>query len=482
MRSTTTVHRGNLRRALAISAATATLLVCGPVQPVTAQDEDETGAENEQELRLPPVPAGTNLSVSSGRLSPDNGFSRQQACLAANESGSRIRRQPWSQRVLGFGRAHEQGLTGAGQTVAVIDTGVNKHPRIGSRLRNGGSKIPSGALRDCDGHGTVVAGIIAASDSEETGFVGVAPESDILSIRQSSSIYQKEQSGETVGNTSTMAQAVASAVAQGADVINISQASCQTLSRALSPNKPNWELRKAVRQAYEQDVVVVAAAGNVGGKCERNEPGDPSTAVLPAWFDDYVLTVASVNRQGAPSEFTIPGPWVDVAAPGEDLISLDPGIGGKGLVNRVARDSSSQPQPLQGTSFAAPYVSGLAALIKEKNPELSAAQVMHRITETAQHHGGSEGGNDIIGYGMINPMAALNDVIPAEHDAAAAPVEPRRLEAHVFPERNWAAIAVAMGGTIGGLATVLFTAFLLNAVRRVRARNRGESPVVSETS
>ncbi|SDP11957.1 membrane-anchored mycosin MYCP [Actinopolyspora xinjiangensis] len=480
MRSTTTVHRGRFRRVLALSAAFATLVVCGPVQPATAQDEEGTAPDSGRTVQPPPLP--DDVGVPSGKLSQNGGFTRQRACLAASEDGSRIRRQPWSQRVLGFGRAHDQGLTGAGQTVAVIDTGVNRHPRLRGRLVEGGSTINTGALRDCDGHGTVVAGIIAAGHSDETGFVGVAPESTILSIRQSSDIYKNEDSGKKVGNTKTMAQAVASAVAQGADVINISQASCQSIARALAPNEPNQQLQKAVKQAYEQNVVVVAAAGNAGGECEKNEPGDPGTAVLPAWFDEYVLTVASVNRQGAPSEFTIPGPWVDVAAPGEDLISLDPGTNGSGLVNRVAHGSNSRPEPLQGTSFAAPYVSGLAALIKERYPELSAAQVMRRITETAQHHGGTNGSNDIIGYGMVNPMAAINDVIPAEHDASAAPVEPRRLEAHVFPQRNWAAIAVAMGGTIGGLATVLFTAFLLNAVRRVRARRRNESPVEPETS
>ncbi|MDR7302506.1 type VII secretion-associated serine protease mycosin [Haloactinomyces albus] len=464
MRSTT-----SLRRALALSATAGMLALSGPALPAAAQQ-----AEGDREFQ--PPPRNPAMQAPSAPLSPvGSKYKQQQACMQASNGGPTIEREPWSQRLLGFERAHRQGWTGQGQTIAVIDTGVNQHQRLPG-LTDGSSRVPGGALVDCDGHGTIVAGIIAATPTAETGFLGIAPKSTILSVRQSSSVWQHQQSGEPIGNTRTMAQAIKYATDRGAGVINISQASCQSMVRASNPaDQGNQKLYNAVRYAYEQGTVVVAAAGNTGGQCKQNPPGNPTTAVLPAWFDKYVLTVASVNERGAPSDFTVPGPWVDVAAPGEDLISLDPGRGATGLANQVTHGSNDQAQPIQGTSFAAPYVSGLAALIQQKFEDLSVGEIMERIEKTAQHPGGTDGRNDIIGYGMINPMAALNDVIPAENGPAAAPIEPRRLEAHVFPRENWAAIAVAFGGAVGGLGTVVFTAFLMNAIRKVRSR-RAQAP------
>ncbi|RCW46740.1 membrane-anchored mycosin MYCP [Halopolyspora algeriensis] len=477
MRPTNRTHRGTHgHRGLALLATVGMLTLCGPTFPVTAQQAEENRPSD-------PPPLDLGKQASSEPLSPQKDFTQQQACMQASNGGPTITEEPWSQRILGIERAHSQGWKGQGQTVAVIDTGVNPHPRL-PRLRDGGSAVPQGgALTDCDGHGTIVAGIIAAVPTPDTGFVGVAPQSTILSIRQSSALYQNEATGKTVGNTITMAQAINSAVRQGADVVNISQASCQPIASAAG-RPGNAKLHSAVHNAYRSGVVVVAAAGNTGDKCRKNPPSDPTTAVLPAWFDKYVLTVASVDAQGAPSEFTVPGPWVDVAAPGENLTSLDPGRNGDGLANRITHGSDGRPQPVQGTSFAAPYVSGLVALMQQKFTEqdtpLSPGEIMERIEKTAQHPGGTEGRNDIIGYGMINPMAALNDVVPAEHGAAAAPVEPRRLESHVFPQENWVAIAIALGGAVGGLGTVFFTAFLMNAIRKVRAREAGTSTPESQ--
>ncbi len=466
------VRHSGLRRALAMSASVGIVALCGPAIPAAAQSPTPEGPNPDLDIR--PAPLNPSLSAGSGSLTPAPDVEKQHACMQASNGGPPIEEEPWSQQVLNFERAHAQGQTGEGQTVAVIDTGVNDHPWLPG-LQGGGSAVPQGgALTDCDGHGTIVAGIIAADTPDGIGFTGIAPDATILSIRQSSAVWQNTATGATIGNTLTMARAINNAVDQGASVINISQSSCQPMSSVIGKTG-NAQLHTAVYEAYRAGVVVVAAAGNEGGKCQANPPKNPTTAVLPAWFDKYVLTVASVNQQGAPSTFTVAGPWVDVAAPGEDLTALDPGVGATGLATQVSHGESKQPQPIQGTSFAAPYVSGLAALIQEKYPELGPGEIMRRITVTAQHPGGTDGRNDIIGYGMINPMAALNDVIPAEHGAAAAPVGPRRLEADVFPRENWAGVAVATGGAAGGLATVLFTAFLMNAVRKVRRRQADNS-------
>ncbi|GAA3363314.1 MULTISPECIES: type VII secretion-associated serine protease mycosin [Saccharopolyspora] len=454
-------RNGALRRGMALVAVLG-ITALGPVQPALA---DET------EFQPPPLVPD---APPTGPLSPSGNYEPTQGCMQANSSGASVVEKPWSQLTLGFERAHSEGLTGQGATVAVIDTGVNEHPRL-KLTGGGGSAVPDGgANRDCDGHGTVVAGIIAAAPSPDTGFVGVAPDSQIMSIRQSSALFQDKQQNKTIGDTRTMAQAVQYATDQGASVINISQSSCQTMAAAMADGGGhNNRLHNAVKNAYDKGVVVVAAAGNTQDSCQKNPPGNPVTAVLPAWFDEYVLTVASVGQQGQASEFTVPGPWVDVAAPGEDLTALDPGSGGTGVVNQLATGPQGEPGPIQGTSFAAPYVSGLAVLIKQKFPELTAKQVMDRIEQTSLSPGGPNGRNDILGHGMIDPMAALSDVVPAEHGAQPAPAKPARLGADVIPQPDWAAMTVAFGGALGGIGAVLFTAFLINAVRTVRARRAG---------
>ncbi|MER5388430.1 type VII secretion-associated serine protease mycosin [Saccharopolyspora sp. NPDC002686] len=458
-------------RTSALLAAVGVLALGGPTAPAVAQTTVGPPPLDESKR------AGNNLDGFN--------FPQKQACMQGNPGNSVIEEKPWSQRVLGYERAHEQGLTGAGKTVAVIDTGVNPHPRL-KNLRSGGNSVlqdggPGAGTKDCDGHGTIVAGMIAASPdpTNQTGFVGIAPDSAILSIRQNSSLFVEDETNQTIGNTQTMAQAINIAVASGADVINISQSSCQPISRAEDPSDyGNQELQTAVKQAYDAGVVVVAAAGNVGGQCQKNPAGSPTTAVLPAWFDKYVLTVASVNEQGAPSEFTVPGPWVDVAAPGENLIALDPGHNGKGLASQIAHGQDGQMGPIEGTSFAAPYVSGLAVLIKQKFEEegkhLDAGQIMDRIKETALHPGGAGGRNDIVGYGTVDPAAALGNIVPAEWGKTNPPQPQKKLGADVLPQKDYPALIIALGGAGAGIAAIVFTAFLTNAVRNVRARTRGQ--------
>ncbi|MBE9375011.1 type VII secretion-associated serine protease mycosin [Saccharopolyspora sp. HNM0983] len=457
-----TFRRGT--RALALSAAAGTLLLVGPALPATAQTSDE------------PPPLNPAERTGDGPLGPIP-YPQQQGCMRGSPGGS-VEEKSWAQRVLGFERAHEQGLTGSGTKVAVIDTGVNEHPLL-PRVQDGSSSVPKGgALEDCDGHGTIVAGIIGAQQDSTSGNIGIAPDTEILSIRQSSSLFVDEETNQPIGNTQTMAQSINRAVTMGADVVNISQSSCQEIARASNPaDSGNQQLHNAVRDAHEQGVVVVAAAGNTEDACQQNAAGSPSTAVLPAWFDDYVLTVAATNEKGAPSEFSVAGPWVDVAAPGENLTTVDPGSGGTGLATQIATGEQGEMSPIQGTSFAAPYVSGLAALIKQKaerdGAPLDAEQIMERIKKTSLPPGGINGENNVVGAGMIDPEAALGDVVPAEHGVAEAPPQPKPLRADVIPQPDYPALIVAIGGTGAGIAAIVFIAFLVNAMRNIRRRAAG---------
>ena len=308
------------------------------------------------------------------------------------------------------------GSKGSGIRLAVIDTGVSAHQLLAGRLRGAGDYVDRGdGTQDCDGHGSAVAGIAAAAPDTVTGFSGVAPEVSVLAIRQTSVNFSSSQSGDHshsgVGDILTLAGAVVDAVEQGANVINISVVSCQQPPASGGPGTdPSAELQAALHFAVENDVVVVAAAGNVGeAGCPRTS--DNATVVLPGWYDPDVLTVGAINQSGIAAGFSYPGPWVDVAAPGQGLMSLS--LGGAG-VTRWTHDLSGstsvdQPSPIQGTSFAAPAVAGLAVLIRAKYPQLSARQVMDRITATARSSGTRDWG---IGYGVVDPLAAL-DTQPA---------------------------------------------------------------------
>ncbi len=335
---------------------------------------------------------------------------------------------------------------GAGQVVAVIDTGVTAHPRLPGLIA-GGDYVGSGdGLFDCDAHGTMVAGLIAAQNAPGSGFAGGAPDARILSIRQSSNVFQivdnrpeEEKAAEPenaagYGNVRTMAMAIRTAVDSGASVINISEVACVPAGGGV----PDGPLGAAVQYAVrEKNVVVVAAAGNLGSAaCEAQNPmtdplrpeADPwaffATIATPAWFDD-VLTVGSVESDGTPSSFSLAGPWVDVAAPGSNMTSLSPT--GNGLANGTR--GTDGVIPMTGTSFAAPLVAAVAALVRAHRPELSALEVVDRIERTA--HAPAEGWNPLVGHGIVDPLAAVTDSVtpaplsvPADSVAMSAPLPP----------------------------------------------------------
>lgn len=311
--------------------------------------------------------------------------------------------------------------SGAGVKVAVIDTGVSEHPLLAGRVISGPDLVVPGqrSTVDCDGHGTLVAGLIAASPDPSSGFSGVAPEASIVSIRQASSRYElqaDDRSHRPVGDASTLATAINDAIAAGVGVINISQTGC--VPAGIS-NTSDDDLAAAITAAAAADIVVVAAAGNLGESCAaQNEPGtSPVTIPLPARFTS-VLAVAALDGDGAAAGFSLAGPWVDIAAPGTDIVSLDPGRGATGLVNQLATGSSLIP--IDGTSFAAPYVSGVVALVRAAHPELTAGQVVDRIIATAQHPPSTTDRNDYLGYGTVNAMAAVSAILPIERIGAAA--------------------------------------------------------------
>ncbi|GAA4666607.1 type VII secretion-associated serine protease mycosin [Gordonia humi] len=322
---------------------------------------------------------------------------------------------------------------GEGVTVAVIDTGVNPHRRLPGVIGGGDYVSDGDGLSDCDAHGTLVAGIIAARPDPADDFVGVAPAARIIAIRQSSGAFRAKNSradddvtvGVGFGPLGTLAQAIRRAVDLGATVVNISETACVADESRLDDDA----VAGAVRYAIDRDVVVVVAAGNLAEAtaCREQNP-DPATAIAtiatPARFAPLVLTVGAADADdGHAAPFSLRGPWVSVGAPGTDVVSVAPVGRGIGPVYALAGDRG--PAPLAGTSYAAPYVSGTAALVRARFPELSAPEVIERIVATAQG-GGRDGA---LGAGVIDPVAALTAHLPSRPDssrthAVAAPAPP----------------------------------------------------------
>jgi membrane-anchored mycosin MYCP len=404
---------------------------------------------------------------------------------------------PWGQRYLGIDQAQTlaraaRGSAGGGMKVAVIDTGVAQHEFLSPIISGGDYVDPSRhGLQDCDGHGTEVAGIIAANTPDGTGFKGVAPDVQIVSIRQSSQNYSlnnqssgsppaggggpsggqngagSRQQGQGAGNTHTLAQAVMRAANLGVNVMNISIDNCRPADGSI--NSGEQELQAAIHFAVAvKNIVVVVAAGNTGNNCPQNDqpdPNKPRSIVSPPWFSDDVLSVAAIDETGGVAQFSMHGPWVSVAAPGTNITSLDPSATDQ-LANQVFE--GGQQGPIQGTSFAAPYVTGVVALVRAQFPNLNAYQVMHRIEATAQHPGAPGGRDDFIGYGVVNPVAALTAIVPSEEGVAAAGAEqlPSGLPPAAY--KNWTPMIVALVGTGGGLLILLITLFVVHTIRRNR--------------
>ncbi|MFD0003537.1 type VII secretion-associated serine protease mycosin [Streptomyces sp. NPDC127178] len=302
--------------------------------------------------------------------------------------------RPWAlQRVL-LDELWKQSM-GEGVRVAVIDTGVDVKNRqltpavdvkkgrnfLPPNLKDDqGNKIERGSedgTTDVVGHGTKVAGIIAARPAKGTGFVGLAPEATIIPIQQNDA--------EGHGDTDSLARAINYAANEAkADVINISQ-------DTVNPITATSELKRAVDNALAKEIVIVASAGNDGldGNVKKT---------YPASYDG-VLAVAASDRNNERAAFSQSGDFVDVAAPGVDTVSTVPG-GGHCADN--------------GTSFSAPYVAGVAALIKAKNPDWTQQQITAQIMQTAER---SIPGHDrLVGWGVVDPVRALTeDDKPIDH-------------------------------------------------------------------
>ncbi|MBY0388982.1 MAG: S8 family serine peptidase, partial [Mycobacterium pseudokansasii] len=160
---------------------------------------------------------------------------------------------------------------------------------------------------------------------------------------------------------------------------------------------------------------------------------------------------------------TMAGPWVGIAAPGENILSVSNGDGG-GLANGLPNDHQ-QLVPISGTSYAAGYVSGVAALVRSKYPGLSAGEVVGRITATA--HNGARAPSNIVGTGAVDPVAALTWQLPARQSGAPAAATAKPVAVPPAPKpKDTTPRNVAFAGAAALALLVGITAATAAAVRR----------------
>ncbi|PWR09851.1 type VII secretion-associated serine protease mycosin [Micromonospora acroterricola] len=327
-----------------------------------------------------PVLAGLTVTLLAGAATPAVAAvatsGAAPACTTPLAPVRPVAALPWPQQRYDPARLAPLA-TGAGVTVAVVDSGVDRaHPQLAGRVLAGTDLLDPGGdgRRDCAGHGTGVASIIAAAPRPGVAFHGLAPDARILPVRVSEQqVVQGRESGRTV-SAREFARAIRWAVDHDADVVN--------LSVVLYADDP--QVRSAVRYAVDRNVVLVAAAGNL------HDSGNPRP--FPAAYDG-VLGVGAVGADGGRAAFSQTGPYVDLVAPGSAVLTAAPGQGH----HRV-----------EGTSYAAPFVAATAALLRQYRPELTAAQVAERIIATADPAPGAGHGGGY-GSGVLNPYRAVTE-------------------------------------------------------------------------
>jgi subtilisin family serine protease len=302
--------------------------------------------------------------------------------------------------------------TGAGQTIAIVDSGIDLgHPDLAAKIAGGVTFIDCAAEPDGCGngdwlsggpaagagepHGTHVAGIAAAATGNGTGIAGTAPDATLLAVKAL---------GEQGGSFEDIAAGIRWAVDHGADVINMSLGA-QPGVQALTYTGVISDVRDAIAYARSKDVVVVAAAGN----------DFASICGTPA-FEDGALCVAATDRNEARavySNFTVKPDMHAVAAPGgaavlscrDDIVSTVPLAAADGSCE--TSEGATGYDFYAGTSMASPHVAGVAALLKAQGR--SAAQVVSVLESTARTPiTGTRGTfTPMYGYGIVDAAAAV---------------------------------------------------------------------------
>ena len=336
---------------------------------VEADDAEVQRMKNDTSLSF----VQPNNTIRNDFISPSP--SRPKLMLSYNE-------QPNS--LINLPKAREEGLTGQNVNVCVVDTGVNtSHEALSGRIGGYASfiKEPDGTINTTDyiGHGTHVSGIIAGYMPSKN-FMGIAPNARIYSAK----VFNKEKDS----TTESLVNAIDWCLSENTSVINMSLGYAYIKGADYSYLNP---LNYAITKAYNQGVLTVAASGNEGDTDLSSD-----NVNYPARFTN-AISVASSDSSGRISYFSNRGPSVLLTAPGESILSS-------------YISSSSSYAYLSGTSMATPTVAGVIALIKQKYPSLTNAQIINLLKTTAVDKG-AKGRDSIYGCGIVQAYPLSSDLL-----------------------------------------------------------------------
>lgn len=253
--------------------------------------------------------------------------------------------------------------TGNGVKVAVVDTGVDTtHPDLSANIAGGANFVSTvRSYKDDNGHGTHVAGIIGASNNT-IGVVGVAPEARIYAVK----VLNKSGTGYI----SDIIAGLQWSVTNRMDVVNMS----------LGSNYPSASFESAINAASDAGVIIVAAAGN-----------DSSYVDYPAAYDK-TIAVSATDKNNLLASFSSRGNQVDVAAPGVSIYSTYKG---------------SAYATMSGTSMATPHVSGVIALMLQRDPGMTLDEIRQQFSSGCVDLG-AEGKDPYYGYGLVDAPSLVH--------------------------------------------------------------------------
>lgn len=327
------------------------------------------------------VPRKNATSSLLGNLQANPGvlFAEREPILRATSisPNDRLYPQQWGPQAVSAPRAWSWTTGSPRVRVAIVDTGIDyTHPELKSRYIGGYNFIVDNSdPRDDNGHGTHVAGIAAATGNNTNGIAGMAWGVQLLAA--------KVLDSDGSGSATSVSQGIIWAADHGANVINLS----------LGADVPSSELSAAVKYAQGKGVLIIAAAGNSG----INENFYP--AALPG-----VLGVAALSDPTHRAGYSNYGTDVDLAAPGSHIFSTMPTY----QVFETSNGLRMWYDYLDGTSMATPFVTGAAALVKSRFPNLSASQIAQRLENRADDLG-APGYDPYTGHGRLDIYKALYD-------------------------------------------------------------------------